>query len=53
MQPCQCQPCLEKISSHRDTSSYFYNQFIEMLKDGRVQHVGTNAQGQPVYKDMR
>jgi hypothetical protein len=52
-QPCQCSICLEQMATRRDTDSHFWNEFIEMLKDGRVQHIGNTAQGRPVYKDAR
>jgi hypothetical protein len=53
MEPCKCKLCMEKIASLRVTDSHARAEFIQMLKDGRVQHIGTDAQGHPYYKDVR
>jgi len=51
--PCKCQKCQDKIKSISDFNSHSMNEFIRHLAEGKVQHIGNDIRGQPVYRDVR
>lgn len=51
MNPCKCPKCLERVNGP-PTYIEWVIKFREGIASGRIQHIGDNKDGEPIYREL-